>query len=84
MKIHLAYFLWGVSFSLLTYIAITLAHAEPLADVQAQSALMAKVKDLGHKALKLGYTCREAGLPLDACAAEYDDVFDKSMAGEPL
>lgn len=63
---------------------ISSARADPLVDIQVRSGLMGKVKELGHKALKLGYTCREAGLPLDGCAAEYDDIFDKAMAGDPL
>ena len=64
--------------------AIAPAIAAPIGEVQTQSALMAHVREIGHTALKLGYTCREIGAPIDQCAAEYDDVFDKAMAGEPL
>lgn len=66
------------------YRPVRSAHAEPFRDVQAMSGAMARIRELGRAGLKLGYSCRHVGEPLDKCMAEYDDIFDKAIAGEPL
>lgn len=64
--------------------AVAPAIAAPIGELQKEVEIMAKVKGLGRAALKLGYSCHEIGQSFERCSVEFDDVFDKAMAGEPL
>lgn len=88
LLIAVLFFLLGFSISdsidIKTKPVFTPVANAPLTDPQGSAALMGKVKELGHKALLLGYTCHATGMALDECSAHFDDVFDKAIAGDPI
>lgn len=66
------------------YRPVRSAQAEPFRDVQALASRLERIKLVGRTAVLYGYVCHLGRESIDKCLAEYDDLFDKAIAGEPL